>query len=1040
MSIFDPLLNRLGYTRKSIEVPSQPLPENLQKDEFEKAGKKEALAYNPLALAYQRLNTQWGLRKATQVTLMTLRRMSRANWVDRACITTLRDEITSIPWDIVPINPKALFSETFQQYLIRLLKKPNKNNENWRTLIDKIMEDILVIDGGCVEKVRDNGGRIIELYQVDSATIKPVFDEFGMASDIAYQQFLPGQKATTPVAEFTNRDLIYMMWNPQGTVDTFGYGMSPVEAGLAVGTAFLYAEAYNLGFFRNNTIPQVMINMGKDVPPEQVDNFRAFLASEMQGLQGFHQPIVGAFNEGFDIKELLKSPADMQWKEYVEWQMKWKVALYRMSPQDIGFNLDMYKVEGQTQLQLSKNKAINSLKGVLKEYIDTEIIQDDGWGLDGVNPNLQFQWIDDEVVDPLKQAQIDKIYTSSGILAPNDIRRRLGEDPIVGGKKPIIISGANIIPLDETPLGDDEEEDTQKSLEKSFSASDAKRIGNELKVDWGNIDSKEFLMGLNEELEHSNITGGDPIKTAKIVLAHLEEDPKYYTKLENAMRKSFDSNEGLIVSLAQNATAIAWMDDRGITQPLFVTDYGRNRGFTVKSTFLDERREQEPPEEKVAKILRLFKVNTPEVKLISYDDVLKLIPPELYPQWISWLKLEPPFDSQEWRQRWGDTRKTEFYIVTGFINGRDLNNESLQKELATNPESFANAIKDLARVWMAEKHYLLGDRKPGHYIITKEGNGFGVDYTFYEDEDSWRKTSKYLPEILETCSPIAGKIFKEAVIDVFPEFEKAFRPSKKKEYQRIATVEEIDKNLALIVQKKILAWYKKAVRIRAVKRPLVKKAKDFNPNESYVTNGLFVYQNGVKYPVSVIDNSRLPSVDDITLNPTDYRQAFDYGVGQAVIDIEPNFPNLYINNPDLYAPMFEQRANLIGSTVNDTMQQQIEDIISKGMEDGSTYGEIADRLQVSFGVDPNNPDFPGYMAERIARTESQWAINQGMLEQYKEIGVTKVNIVCAPDACDDCIDAASDNPYDVSEEDILPIHCNCRCDWVGDYSDLMGEE
>lgn len=42
--------------------------------------------------------------------------------------------------------------------------------------------------------------------------------------------------------------------------------------------------------------------------------------------------------------------------------------------------------------------------------------------------------------------------------------------------------------------------------------------------------------GMNEELEHCDITGGDPIMTARIALAHLKEDPLYYEKLARAIR------------------------------------------------------------------------------------------------------------------------------------------------------------------------------------------------------------------------------------------------------------------------------------------------------------------------------------------------------------------------------------------------------------------------------------------------------------------------------------------------------------------------
>ncbi len=71
-----------------------------------------------------------------------------------------------------------------------------------------------------------------------------------------------------------------------------------------------------------------------------------------------------------------------------------------------------------------------------------------------------------------------------------------------------------------------------------FSIDDAKRIGNQLNIDWNVVDINEFLMGLNVELEHgsrganTNISNSDPILTGKIALAHLNELPDYYTRLK----------------------------------------------------------------------------------------------------------------------------------------------------------------------------------------------------------------------------------------------------------------------------------------------------------------------------------------------------------------------------------------------------------------------------------------------------------------------------------------------------------------------------
>lgn len=46
------------------------------------------------------------------------------------------------------------------------------------------------------------------------------------------------------------------------------------------------------------------------------------------------------------------------------------------------------------------------------------------------------------------------------------------------------------------------------------------------------FDIHEIKMGLNVELEHSDITNGDLQLTLLIALAHLRENPHYYTILK----------------------------------------------------------------------------------------------------------------------------------------------------------------------------------------------------------------------------------------------------------------------------------------------------------------------------------------------------------------------------------------------------------------------------------------------------------------------------------------------------------------------------
>ena len=72
---------------------------------------------------------------------------------------------------------------------------------------------------------------------------------------------------------------------------------------------------------------------------------------------------------------------------------------------------------------------------------------------------------------------------------------------------------------------------------RQFSSDEARRTGDSLDLDWGQVDLEQFRMGLQVELEHgtrdpeTNVTDDDLSLTGKIALAHLREFPDYYTRL-----------------------------------------------------------------------------------------------------------------------------------------------------------------------------------------------------------------------------------------------------------------------------------------------------------------------------------------------------------------------------------------------------------------------------------------------------------------------------------------------------------------------------
>jgi hypothetical protein len=73
---------------------------------------------------------------------------------------------------------------------------------------------------------------------------------------------------------------------------------------------------------------------------------------------------------------------------------------------------------------------------------------------------------------------------------------------------------------------------------REVTREEAQAMGEQLGITWKEFDVEQFRRGMVVELEHglrdpkTNVTDDDLFLTAKIALAHLNEFPDYYDRLE----------------------------------------------------------------------------------------------------------------------------------------------------------------------------------------------------------------------------------------------------------------------------------------------------------------------------------------------------------------------------------------------------------------------------------------------------------------------------------------------------------------------------
>lgn len=360
-------------------------------------------------------------RKAGKANVKLFRQWAKeSTWV-RAAIDIRKGQISSAEWDIVATDPSKPYSKRLQQQLRELFDTPNPRDESFQTMIESVMEDILVLDAGSIEKVRDKFGKgmIRELWPVDGGEIlvSKIWD--GDPEEDRYFWWpYPGTKEE---ASYTNDELIYMMQRPSTSRVV---GLSNLEVLKLVIEAELFGHEYNMR--------QVMgaggegiFDLGENARPDQVEKFQRYWAAEIAGraATAFWGGTKGAKWIPFG-----KGNRDMQFVEWQEYNVKKTAAVFEMHPQDLGLTAEVNKATSQVLDQQTEERGARRLLKLTQNHLTREVVWDKGFG--GRDNNLAFRFTRLNLRQTLQQAQIEEIRLGKvAQRAVNEVRKEQGLEP-----------------------------------------------------------------------------------------------------------------------------------------------------------------------------------------------------------------------------------------------------------------------------------------------------------------------------------------------------------------------------------------------------------------------------------------------------------------------------------------------------------------------------------------------------------------------------------------------------------------------------------
>lgn len=390
--------------------PNEPLSPVIDNKTAEESGAKGRQYDYPVGF-----NLRFQPRKdePSRVSFEELRALADGYDLLRGVIETCKDEVEQLEWCIRPKDKaKDPADDPRCKGITEFLQFPDRDH-TWKQWLRALAEDLFVLDAPAIYARRTKGGELYSLDIVDGATIKRIVDATGrtpLPPDPAYQQVLKG----VPAANFSRDELIYHMRNYRSN-RFYGYG--PVEQVIMTVNIALRRQVHQLQYYTEGNIPEAMIGVPKEWNPDQIRQFQDYWDSLHEGNTANRRH--AKFVPGEIGKNTVFTKDAVLKDEYDEWLAR--IICYFFSQSPTPFIKQMNRATAGSSAEQAKEQGKKAVSTWLADLMTNRILRSCFNA-----PDLEFVYAIEEDVDPMVQAEIDKIYLQEYVISPDEVREKKG--------------------------------------------------------------------------------------------------------------------------------------------------------------------------------------------------------------------------------------------------------------------------------------------------------------------------------------------------------------------------------------------------------------------------------------------------------------------------------------------------------------------------------------------------------------------------------------------------------------------------------------
>lgn len=347
-------------------------------------------------------------------TAANLRRLAETPAARRA-INSIKDRIACMDWRIEPrpgmgVDDGGDRSERAAR-LTAALAIPN-GTDSFRTLIEPVIEDVLVGGFGAVEVELGDAALPVRLYCVDGATIQvnPAWDGDPETPRYAQMRGRMGSETHTPLLD---RELMYLRLNPRShTV----FGLGKMEVAFESINSFLSAHRYAGKLTSNSTVQYAL--WLKDRTPEQHERLTRWWREEVEG--SGQTPVLSSEEAPQVIRLAGTTDAELR----VAWQQFLLVMIanaFDLPAMLLGVTNDVNRSTAKELADEAFQSAVVPVARLIADHITRDVIAKRlGW------TDLQFVWSELESRDEATEVSIQMQLLNAGVLSVDEVRAMRG--------------------------------------------------------------------------------------------------------------------------------------------------------------------------------------------------------------------------------------------------------------------------------------------------------------------------------------------------------------------------------------------------------------------------------------------------------------------------------------------------------------------------------------------------------------------------------------------------------------------------------------